>query len=200
MDKAISKLAGSALDPASYRALFEQIVAKGESYGPPGGGYAADYTKLNLARTRRIEKTFKALPEVQASMAEATDQTWLVITEPWCGDSAQNLPVILALAALAPSIQVRIVLRDTNLEVMDRYLTNGARSIPKLIAFDPLTGNELFFWGPRPLEAHALVMSEKEKPEADRLSKDQLAEKLHRWYNKNAGQATQLELAALVAG
>lgn len=188
----------AAMDPMAYRQLFERIVAAGEPYGPPGGGYGADYTKLNLARTRRLEKTFKPLPQVQAAMAQAAPQTWLVITEPWCGDSAQNLPVIQALAALAPAIELRLVLRDTHLPLMDRYLTNGARSIPKLVAFDAETGAELFQWGPRPVAAHDLVMSERLKPAADQLSKDALAEHLHRWYNTNAGLDTQLELAALV--
>ncbi len=188
----------AAMDPVAYRSLFERIVTEGEPYGPPGSGYGADYTKLNLARTRRLEKTFKPLPEVAAVMAQAAPQTWLVITEPWCGDSAQNLPVIQLLAALAPAIEVRIALRDTNLALIDRYLTNGARSIPKLVAFDALTNAELFQWGPRPVAAHDLVMSEKSKPVADQLSKEALAEHLHRWYNTNAGHDTQLELATLV--
>jgi len=188
----------SSITPEAYRALFEKIVASGEPCGPPGGGYGADYTKLNLARTRRLEKTFKPLPEVKEVMATIRPQTWLVITEPWCGDSAQNLPVLLALAALAPAIDVRIALRDTDLELIDRYLTNGARSIPKLVAFDPSTGRELFQWGPRPLRAHELVMGNKTKPESEQLDKEALAEELHRWYNQNAGLETQREIAALL--
>ena len=186
------------MTPAAYRELFERIVASGEPYGPPGDAYGADYTKLNLARTRRLEKTFRPLPEVQAIMADAAQQNWLVITEPWCGDSAQNLPVISALAAMAPAITVQLVLRDTNLPLIDQYLTNGARSIPKLVSFDAATDSVLFQWGPRPLAAHDLVMSEKLKPEAERLTKDALAEQLHRWYNTNAGHDTQLELGTLV--
>ncbi len=187
-------VAEGAMSSLEYRELFEGIVARGEQYGPPGGGYGADYTKLNLARTRRIEKTLKVLPAVQALMERAEAQTWLVITEPWCGDSAQNLPVLLTLASMAPSIKVRILQRDTNLEVMDRYLTNGARSIPKLIAFDR-TGNELFQWGPRPVAAHDLIMGNKIKPEGERLEKDALAEALHRWYHENGGHDVQMEIA-----
>ncbi len=190
--------AAAAMAPADYRALFERIVASGQPYGPPGGGYGADYTKLNLARTRRIEKTLKVLPEVKAAMQQAPPQTWLVITEPWCGDSAQCLPVLLHLAELAPAITVRIALRDQDTALIDRYLTNGARSIPKLVAFDPATEQVHYTWGPRPQAAHELVLANKTKPDADQLSKDDLAEALHRWYHDNAGVAVQHEVADLV--
>lgn len=182
---------------AEYQALFEDIVARAEPYGPPGGGYGADYTKLNLARTRRIRKTMKVLPEVRTVMEDAPPQTWLVITEPWCGDSAQNLPVLEALAALAPAITVRIVLRDST-AIIDGYLTNGGRSIPKLVAFDPATEQVLFTWGPRPAGASELVMGEKRKPLDEQRSKDELAEALHRWYNGDGGMGVQQEMAVLV--
>ena len=79
----LNAAADAALTPADYRALFERIVATGESYGPPGSEYGLDYTKLNLARTRRIAKTLKVLPEVQLASEQAMTQTWLVITDPW---------------------------------------------------------------------------------------------------------------------
>ena len=187
------------MTPAAYQEFFEGIVASGQPYGPPGGGYSADYTKLNLARTRRIRKTLKFLPEVQAAMEAAPPMTWLVITEPWCGDSAQNLPVLEALAELAPAITFRIALRDST-DLIEDHLTNGARSIPKLIAFDPTTEQVLFTWGPRPHGGHALVMGEKEKPESERLAKDALAEALHRWYHENAGVEVQQEIGACLTG
>ncbi|MBX2973773.1 MAG: thioredoxin family protein [Flavobacteriales bacterium] len=193
----LNTIAATALSLTDYRALFERIVASGEPYGPPGGGYGADYTKLNLARARRIGKTLKVLPEVRTAMEGVVPQTWLVITEPWCGDSAQNLPVLEALAALAPAITLRIALRDST-DVIDRFLTNGTRSIPKLVAFDPATEKVLFTWGPRPQAAHDLVMGNKSLPEAGQLSKEALAEALHRWYHENSGAEVQREVAALV--
>lgn len=186
-----------AMSPAEYRTLFEGIVESGRPYGPPGGGYGADYTKLNLARTRRIERTFKPSAEAQGIMAAAPPMAWLIITEPWCGDSAQNLPVLLTLAALAPSISVHITLRDDGSDLIDHHLSNGTRSIPKLVAFHG-DGRELFSWGPRPANGHALVLRNKELPEGEQLGKDALAEKLHRWYHENGGEATQNEMIALV--
>lgn len=191
--------AQAALSVHDYRVLFERIVASGEPYGPPGGGYGADYTKLNLARTRRIEKTWQVLTEVKAVLQRSAPQTWLVITEPWCGDSAQNLPVLQGLAEMAPAIELRIALRDQDTSLIDRFLTNGTRSIPKLIAFDPITEGIRFMWGPRPQAAHELVMANKAKPAAEQLTKDALAEALHRWYHENAGRDVQREIAGLLA-
>lgn len=199
MDDLLRAALDDALDPAAYRAEFERSVADGSAPLPPGGGYSVDYTKLNLARSRRIEKTLTILPGVRRIMERATPQVWLVITEMWCGDSAQNLPVLSALASIAPAIQVRIVRRDTHLALIDRYLTNGTRSIPKLIAFEAVPGMELFAWGPRPRTAQALVDGNKLRPEHERLGKDELAAELHRWYNTNGGAEVQGEVSALIA-
>ena len=101
------------------------------------------------ADASRMEKTIQVLPEVKDRMIAITrPQTWLILTEGWCGDAAHSLPVMKALADLNPIIRIRILLRDENPELMDRYLTNGvSRSIPKLIAVDPASGTELFHPG-----------------------------------------------------
>jgi hypothetical protein len=114
----MKELVTRGISSEAYRTFFEEVVAKGEPYGPPDAGHGIDYTKLNLARTRRIEKTLKVPANVQEAMAQARPQSWMVITEPWCGDGAQNLPVLQALAALAPKIDMHILLRDSHLEVM----------------------------------------------------------------------------------
>lgn len=189
---------GSAITPQAYRDLFERVVASGEPYGP--AGYSPDYTKLNLARTRRIERALRVPPEVRTIMEQAPPQDWLIITEPWCGDSAQNLPVLEAMAAMAVAITVHIALRDDGSELIGRYLTNGTRSIPKLVAFEPTTGRELFTWGPRPSTLMKLVAANKSLPEEERLGKEVLAERVHRWYHENGGQETQREIAGLVLG
>ena len=59
---------------------------------------------------------------------------WLIITEGWCGDAAQCIPTIEKIAAESKNIETHYVLRDENLDLIDEYLTNNARSIPKLIA------------------------------------------------------------------
>ena len=93
--------------------------------------------KINFQRTSRLIKTFIPADETKDifSQIKATQQ-WFVITESWCGDSAQNLPIIAKLASLSEKINFKIVLRNSNLDFMDLYLTNGNRCIPKLIVFD----------------------------------------------------------------
>lgn len=108
----------------------------------------------------------------------------MVITESWCGDSAQNLPVISKIARLNSNIALRIILRDSNLDIMDNYLTNGvSRSIPILVAFD-MDGNEIFRWGPRPKPAMQLVKKFRERG----IVKEEYYKKLHLWCGRNKGR------------
>lgn len=152
------------------------------------------YTKLNLQRMRRVEKTFTVSDELkQLLSAIKTKQNWVVITEGWCGDSAQNLPALAKIAKVNLLIELQIIERDDNLEIMDLYLTNGTRSIPMLISFDE-TGNELFRWGPRPKEAQQLVT----KLKSEGMEHDSFIEQLHLWYARNKGAALEDELKLLL--
>jgi len=155
-----------------------------------------DYKKLNAQRSARVFKTFKPgldLSEVISNIS--SPQLWMVITEDWCGDSAQNLPYIAEMAKLNPAINLRIISRDENLDIMDLYLTNGtSRSIPKLVAFDE-NGNELFQWGPRPAELVNLISEWKNEG----LSKEEWMPKLHLWYAKNKGEAITREFKELLS-
>lgn len=152
------------------------------------------YRKLNLQRTFRLEKTFTPSEELINEINKIDKpQTWMLITETWCGDSAQNLPIIAKAASLNDKINLRIVLRDENLEIMDRYLTNGSRSIPKLVAFDE-NDDELFQWGPRPAYAQNFMM----KMKIDGIPKSEMNKELHLWYAKNRGEEVEKELVELL--
>ena len=120
-------------------------------------------------------------------------QLWMVITEPWCGDSAQNLPYIAKISGLNGNIDLRIVLRDSNPDIMDEYLTNGTRSIPKLVAFNS-EGDELFTWGSRPKAAQELVLKLREEG----IVKPELYEKLHLWYGRNKGRDLESEFTEIL--
>ena len=153
-----------------------------------------DYKKLNLQRSERIEKHHTIDAELKSIILNIkTPQNWIVITENWCGDSAQNLPYIAALTKVNPEINFKILLRDSNLEVMDKYLTNGTRSIPKLIAFDE-EWNELFEWGPRPQAAKELM----ENLKNEGLPKTAKYEKLHLWYGRNRGKEIEQEFKQIL--
>jgi hypothetical protein len=103
----------------------------------------------------------------------------------------ENIPIIMKLAAENPLIQVHFLLRDENLHLMDQYLTNGGRSIPKLIALDTNTLEELFNWGPRPAAAQDLFLELKSQGL-------DYAEPIHAWYAKDKGQHAQKEIIDLL--
>lgn len=151
--------------------------------------------KLNAHRTERIMKTYEVKPEIKELIAKITTrQIWMVLTEDWCGDSAQNLPVIVKIAECNPLIDLRVLLRDENLDIMDLYLTNGkSRSIPKVVAFDE-AGNELFQWGPQPEKARELVQKSKEEGK----SKDEYIKDLHLWYGRNRGKDVEEEFLKII--
>lgn len=153
-----------------------------------------EYTRLNIQRSIRIEKTYQISPELK-QLVKSIDrkQLWVVITEDWCGDSAQSLPYIALIAAENPKITLRILLRDSNPDIMDQYLTNGTRSIPILIAFD-YDGNELFRWGPRPKELQDIFF----KLRKEAIPRSELYEKLHSWYTQNGGKALEEEIMELI--
>lgn len=154
-----------------------------------------EYRKLNYQRSTRLEKTFIPAKETKQIFSNIkSPQKWIVITESWCGDSAQNLPVIAKLAQLNSNIDFKIVLRDSNLEFMDLHLTNTTRAIPKLVVFDE-NNNELFQWGPRPVEAQNLFSRLKN----DGIEKSEINKELHLWYGRNRGKEVEREIAELVS-
>jgi hypothetical protein len=154
-----------------------------------------EYRKLNYQRSTRLEKTFIPLEETKLTFSKIRKpQKWIVITESWCGDSAQNLPVIAKLAQLNSNIDFKIVLRDSNLEFMDLHLTNTKRSIPKLVVFDE-NNTELFQWGPRPVEAQNLFSRLKN----DGIEKSEINKELHLWYGRNRGKEVEREITELVS-
>jgi hypothetical protein len=181
----------------AYKQLVEDLLASGKATGPQESEAMVHYSQLNMQRMHRVEKTIQILPEVKEQLLRVSrPQTWLVLSEGWCGDAAQSLPVMKAVADLNPKIQMRVLLRDENPELMDRYLTRGvARSIPKLIAVDATTGGELFNWGPRP----AALQESFYGMQSEGLPYDVIKEELQRWYNKDKTVTIQRELAALAA-
>ena len=136
---------------AEYIKLIDDLLLEGKTTGMNQSDAMFNYGKLNRQRMHRLEKTVN----LEESLKEKTRSLdvrwiWLVITEGWCGDAAQNIPLIEKIAAENEGIETRYVLRDENLELMDEYLTNNARSIPKLICLDAETLEEIGTWGPRP--------------------------------------------------
>ncbi len=187
------------LDTYTYEAYANEF----EAWGASGEGAKYElkmqgYIRLNQARSQRILKTVHLQPAVIAAVESIRQKmVWLVITEPWCGDSAQNLPILAMAAAAQPDlIDLKIVLRDDYPLLMNNYLTNGAKAIPKLIAFDAVQFNELFTWGPRPAPAQVLMSAWKADPAGK--SWDDFEQDLHTWYARDKAQTMQSELIGLL--
>lgn len=154
-----------------------------------------DILKINLQRTQRLDKTFEPTEETKNIFSQITNpQQWIVITESWCGDSAQIVPVIAKLAQLNNNIDLKLLLRDSNLDYMDLYLTNGGRAIPKLIVYDE-NNEELFQWGPRPKAAQDLFS----KLKSEGMQKPDINKELHLWYGRNRGKEVELEIVTKIS-
>ncbi|REH56661.1 thiol-disulfide isomerase/thioredoxin [Tenacibaculum gallaicum] len=195
MKKIIQNSLQKALSYNEYRNLVSDLLAKGKSTGSNQSNDLLNYSKLNDKRMKRLDKTVKLTEETLAKIKDVKEpQTWLVLTEGWCGDAAQNLPVINKVAEENPNINLKLVLRDENLELMDEFLTNGGRSIPKLIALNK--ENEVIkTWGPRPTTATKMVVDYKEKHGS--LDADFKTD-LQVWYNKNKGENTQEDIVSML--
>ncbi|MFT5958768.1 MAG: hypothetical protein ACI8VJ_000515, partial [Polaribacter sp.] len=171
-----------------YRALVSNLLAEGKATGPEQSEDLTNYSRLNDRRMKRLDKTIKISEEAMLEFQKLKQpQTWLVLTEGWCGDAAQNIPVLNKIAEATAHIDLKIVLRDEHLPLMDLFLTNGGRSIPKLIALDK-DNNVINSWGPRPTTATKMVADYKEKNGALDLA---FKEDLQVWYNKDKGKSVQ---------
>jgi hypothetical protein len=180
-----------------YVELLNRLLSEGKTTGRDQSESRVGYGRLNMARMRRLEKTIELDEAVKLQVAGLdVDWIWLVITEAWCGDAAQNIPVVEKFAAANRGIETRYILRDENPELIDRFLTNGTRSIPKLIAIDRNSGGILGTWGPRPKAAQNLFAEQK----ALGMDKPVIHENIQRWYLDDRGRSLQLEIAELVKG
>jgi hypothetical protein len=123
-----------------------------------------------------------------AAVPQGVERKLLVIAEDWCGDASNTVPIVAKLAASVPGLVLRVILRDTNPEVMDQYLTNGSRSIPIVIALDEKF-QEVGHWGPRPTELQAWVMANR-----GTMPKSELYPQVRKWYARDRGETTLREV------
>jgi len=175
---------------AQYKQQFDEVL-NGNSSDPVYKSVDfIQYTKLNASRMKRWEKTGSILPEAQEFLKSIQlPQTWILITEPWCGDAAHIVPFVQKLAELNPLITLTIQNRDSGSEI-DNYLTNGGKSIPILVVRDN-DGKDLFVWGPRPQEAQELFLKSKNDPKLNAADQKEI---LQNWYNKDGGKIIQEEI------
>lgn len=194
------RLALEAIEKATsyqeYRELVSNHVQNGTSTGPNQTEALAQYTLLNDSRMRRLDKTTKVSDSILEKISDFKgNQTWLVLTESWCGDAAQSMPIMNKLAEITEKIDLRVVQRDEHLDLMNAFLTNGGQSIPKLILIDTAANKLIGEWGPRPSTATEMVDSYKN--EHGSLSPE-FKQDLQVWYNKDKGVSIAEDLMKLL--
>ena len=178
-----------------YQQKFIEILDGSDTSVPYDKKVYLEYVKLNQSRINRWMKKPMILGETAAALTNIqTPLKWILITEPWCGDAAHSTPIIYQMTELSDKIDLEIQLRDTNSEI-DHYLTNGSKSIPKLIVRDQ-NDQDLFVWGARPEACQKMVVELKEKP----ISSQDKTMRIQQWYNKDAGQSIQSEIVNLLQG
>jgi|UniRef100_UPI004047CB21 hypothetical protein len=195
MKQLFKKSLEKSISYTDYRKLVSNLLEKGKSTGTMQSEDLLNYSKLNVARMHRLDlKTILTDETISALKAVNRPQTWLVITEGWCGDAAQILPVLNTMSLVNEHIDFRIVLRDENPELMSQFLTNGSMSIPILLLLNDayeLMGS----WGPRPSIATQMVQDYK----ATHGGLDaEFKKELQVWYNKDKGQSIQKDLIGLI--
>ncbi|MFV8336169.1 thioredoxin family protein [Flavobacterium sp. RSP29] len=179
-----------------YRKLVSDLLLEGKSSGHEQSEDLKHYSELNETRMNRLDKTMKITDENSLKLKNLKGEyIWLVISEGWCGDAAQLLPIINKMAIDSGKIELRIVLRDENDELMKLFLTNKKKSIPIAIVVEKETGSVLGKWGPRPNGATDLITDyKKEFGVIDEKAKANL----QLWYLNDKGISTQDELVSLM--
>lgn len=196
MNSIINNGLANSISYQEYRELVATYAAEGKTSGNTQTPDYINYTKLNESRMHRLDKTLQVVEEVKTHLENLNKEyIWLVLAETWCGDAAQVLPVINKMAQISDKIELRILLRDDNEAVMNLFLTNGTKSIPKLIILDKESGKVVTDFGPRPVEAKQLIMDYK----ATHGVVDETAKiELQKWYLADKGIAIQQEILALI--
>ena len=175
-----------------YRNQVSTLLKEGKSTGNEQSADLTHYSELNEVRMNRLDKTLTVQEDVSEKISSIKSKLiWLVLSEGWCGDAAQLLPVINKKAELSENIKLKVLLRDENEELMNQFLTNGGKAIPKLIIIEEETLEVLDHWGPRPEGASKLISDYK----ATHGIVDEIAKtELQKWYLQDKGFSTQKEI------
>lgn len=198
MATSLSIALASAKTYPDYREHLRRLLGEGRTTGPNQGPLYLEIARLNQSRMDRLDKRARLTAAMTALLTDLRrDYVFLVLSEGWCGDAAQSVPVLHWMAEASARITLKVVLRDEHPELMDQYLTDGGRSIPKLLIVDPASGEVLADWGPRPLVAQAISKRYRRKP-APKEDYQAHHMELHRWYARDKTASTQAELLALL--
>jgi hypothetical protein len=180
-----------------YRELIDTLLKQGKTSGENHSEAMLHYTKMNVHRMKRLDKQTGLSDEIRTRLEKIErPMIWLILTEAWCGDAAQSIPIIQKMADVSKKVQTRYIFRDQNLKIMDQFLTNGrSRSVPKIVVLDMKTLEVLGSWGPRPDTAQNLYDELRNRSD---IPKQTAAESLHKWYADDNTESMQKEFLSLI--
>jgi hypothetical protein len=195
--------------PSVISSVLSQTIAWGEYYNIARRYAEADdrpelyrdekmlrYTRENIGRMDHILDTINIESKLYNLLAALRrDLTWVALSEPWCGDASQVVPVLYTIASCSDKIAFRILQSDAYADVMNAYLTDGSRSIPKLVCLDTQTMEELGTWGPRPAALQNIVLENKDDTS---LSFGAKVRMVHHWYENDKTASIQEEFIDLI--
>ncbi|MFN0190089.1 MAG: thioredoxin family protein [Bacteroidia bacterium] len=191
------RIAKNAMNYSDYLSLIDSLLLQGKTTGADQSIDHIEKAPLNRQRMKRLDKTAMISEDLKLVMEKLPlPVSFLILTEGWCGDASQNLPYIHKIVVESKGkIKDFYLLRDENLDLMNQFLTDGSKAIPKLIAFHSETGDFLFSWGPRPKAIQSWYMNLKKDPS---LSKEELSLQLHQYYTNDKGQKLQKDFIELM--
>ena len=177
-----------------YEELFERLFNEKRTTGKEQKESLINYVQLNWQRNKRVKKKYIPSEDlIQRINSTQKKSTIFVITEPWCGDSVFSLTPLGNIKETGADIDVRVILRDQEEDVINNYLTNGSKSIPKMLVFK--NEKEVATWGPRPKALLDFVQEYKSK---EGFSKEELSKEIQLWYNKDKGEQVFSELEEMI--
>ena len=195
MNSILKNSLSNSLSYQEYRNLVTTLFTNGRVTGLEQLESLLHYTKLNEARMNRLDKTMKVVDDVKLKLINLDKKyTWLVISESWCGDAAQILPILNKMSEVTDNVNLRIVLRDENSDLMNQFLTNGSKSIPIVIILEENL-KIINTFGPRPNAARKIVEEYKLK---NGSIDETLKIELQKWYLADKGTSTQKEIVELM--
>ncbi len=184
-----------AYDYQSYRKLIDDLLIEGKTTGANQSGAYINYARMSQKRMQKWEKIGKLNFELTERLKDVKKPlTLFVITEGWCGDAGQILPFVAKMAEENSLISLKFILRDEHPKIMDRFLTNGARSIPIIIGLTE-SREVLGQWGPRPEPIQIEFLENKISNEK---TGQEFSEYMHLWYAKDKGVTFLNEFLAIL--
>jgi hypothetical protein len=158
---------------------------------PDFGAYLETVEKNRELWHGLYERARPAEELVEAARALTGPVYLLALSEDWCGDAVNTLPTVARWVEQVPALELRVLGRDDNLDIMDAHLTNGrSRSIPIVIVFDE-DFNEVGWWGPRPRALQEWVLGPGQE-----LDKDERYLEVRKWYVRDRGKTLLAEILA----